>query len=306
MLNQKIRIKMKKISLIFASIVAMLSMSSCEEDTYPRLEPDSIAPEQDILNTPATADMYYNLQETETINLTCRQPEYGFSALTTYKVQVSLSPEFKSVAMNEDGETAAPEYVELTSAFTTTSMHVPCSEIAEAICALRGISSEEGYTEEDARPLYIRLRAFIAQAEEETSVISNIISLKAVKSYFAVRLPGYIWLIGEPQGWDINGKAEWRLFESSDAIDSKVYHGTFDIPGIFRFRFYTAVGDWESNSIGAQVEDNPVIIELKNGVYTGAAVAGKGAWEVADWGGGKVSMTVDLNNMTVTFEQVTE
>lgn len=298
---------MKKISLIFASIIAMLSLGSCEEDTYPRLEPDAIAPEQDILNTPATADMYYNLAETETVNLTCRQPEFGFSALTTYKVQVSLSPEFKSVAMNEDGETAAPGYVELNTAFTTTSMHVPCGEIAEAICALRGIQSEEGYTEEGARPLYIRLRAYIAQAEEETSVISNIISLKAVKSYFAVRLPGYIWLIGQPEGWDINGKAEWRLFEAEDAIDSKVYYGTFDIPaGNFQFRFYTATGDWESNSIGAQVEDNPVNIELTDGVYSGVAVEGKGSWQVADWAGGTVSMTVNLENMTIRFEQVTE
>lgn len=298
---------MKKISFLFASLVAVLSLSSCEEDTYPRLEPDSIVPEQDILNTPATADMYYDLQEAETVNLTCRQPEYGFSALTTFKVQVSLSPEFKSVAMNEDGETAAPDYVELNSAFTTTSMHVPCGELAEAICALRGIQSEEGYTDEDARPLYIRLRAFIAQAEEETSVISNIISLKAVKSYFAVRLPGYIWLIGQPEGWDINGKAEWRLFESTDAIDSKIYYGIFDIPaGNFQFRFYTATGDWESNSIGAQVEDSPVDIELVGGVYSGVAVEGKGSWQVPDWAGGKVNITVDLNSMTVKFEQVTE
>lgn len=297
---------MKKIQILFACLVSVLAFTSCEEDTYPRL--GQIEPYQEFLNTPATASQYIELTPDGTVNLSCTQPDYGgMSLAVNYAVQVSLAEDFTSVAKNETDSTDAPAYIELSTKYTSASMHVLSSELAEAICSLRGIQTEEGYTDEEARPIYIRLRAFIPQDEEGTSVISNVIKLDNVKGYFALKLPGYIWLVGAPQGWDINGRPEWRLYEASDAIDSKVYHGTFEIPaGQFLLRFYTEVGDWDSNSLGIQVDDNPVNIALENGVYTGAIVVGKGSWQEPNWAGGLVEITVDLNAMTVQFKQVTE
>ncbi len=47
---------------------------------------------------------------------------------------------------------------------------------------------------------------------------------------------------------------------------------------------------------------------MANGSYSGACFydpdtekAGKGSWSVPDWAGGDVSMTVNLNDLTVEF-----
>ena len=106
-----------------------------------------------------------------------------------------------------------------------------------------------------------------------------------------------LYLIGQPQGWDIN---------SDDMTLEKVEDGVFQASyyieeGQFQFRFYSELGDWESNSIGAQDQDNPVQITLTDGKYEGSCVYGKGAWEITNWGGADVLMTVNLNDMTVEF-----
>lgn len=301
---------MKKIQILFACLVAVLAFSSCEEDTYPRL--GQIEPYQEFLNTPATASQYIELTPEGTVNLTCSQPNYGgMSLAVNYAVQVSLAKDFTSVATNENDGDAAPAYIELSTKYTSANMQVLSSELAEAICSLRGIQSEEGYTDEPARPVYIRLRAYVPQDEAETTVMSNIVKLDNVKGYYALRLPGYIWLVGLPNNWAINGDDNWKLYEA--IVDSDVYYGTFEIPaGQFQFRFYAQPGDWESWSIGAQDADAAVDVAMTNGVYTGKLYAsegggdkkGKGNWNIANWAGGTVQITVDLKAKKVEFRQV--
>ena len=130
-----------------------------------------------------------------------------------------------------------------------------------------------------------------------------------MKGYFALRLPGYIYLVGEPEGWsgptegNKDHYSQWRLFESTEAIGSKIYSGVFDIPaGKFMFRFYTALNGWEKDSYGIQEADSPMDITLEDGVYSGALVKGKGSYNVPDFAGGSVKITVNMNTMTVKFE----
>lgn len=112
-----------------------------------------------------------------------------------------------------------------------------------------------------------------------------------------------IWFIGKAEGWDIAGKDEFRLF---DYTGKGVYEGTFTLSdGTDNyFRFYTQVGDWESNSLGYQEPDQgtDITAEMKNGVYTGDMVNGKGSWCITT--NGTYKMTVDVPNMKVRFEAV--
>ncbi len=118
---------------------------------------------------------------------------------------------------------------------------------------------------------------------------------------YVSQYPEKIWLIGSPEGWDINGKDAWTLAETSEGV----YNGRFTInSGEAMFRFYTATGDWETNSIGAQVDDNPVDITLTDGIYNGAAVNGKGSWNIPAWETGILDITVDLANMKVQFKHI--
>ena len=214
----------------------------------------------------------------------------------SYGFQVSFTEDFA-------------DFIEIDEPYSKCDMDVNSEAIAQAICKLRGVTSEDNYTDEPARTVYFRVRAQILDYEE-TNILSNVVSCEKVKGYFALKLPGYIYLVGEPEGWsgptegNKDHYASWRLYESSEAIGSKIYSGVFDIPaGKFMFRFYTALTGWETDSYGIQVDDNPMDIELDaNGVYSGSIVKGKGSYRVPDFEGGSVKITVNMNTMTVKFE----
>ena len=276
--------------------VVVFGLCSCEDDTDPVLQ----KPTEFVLNRPATADLYYNLTPSGTLNLTFSQPNYGPGVIANYFVQVSLTQDFST-------------FEQLPEGYTTCSVNVPESSVAEAICKLRGVTSEENYTDEPAREVYFRVLSQVshfltADNATEYDIVSNVVSLSKVKGYFAVKLPGKIYLVGQCSGWNEPSKGNadkyvgWTLSEADDAIDSKIYTGVFDIPaGEFQFRFYRALTGWDAgDSIGSQVDDNPVDIEWIDGVgYNGGVVEGKGSFQYSDWAGGKVKITVNLKAMTV-------
>ena len=107
-----------------------------------------------------------------------------------------------------------------------------------------------------------------------------------------------IYLIGSPQDWNINS-SDMKLVSK----DGDYYTGSFEIePQDLYFRFYTQLGDWDNNSIGAQVEDSPIDIVLdENNPFSGDWVWGKGSWHMADWAGGILDVELDMKNNTVKF-----
>ena len=276
---------MKKLSILFACLVAVLGFSSCE-DTDPQYQ----NPTKFVLNTPALANQLYELSADGTIDLSWSQPDYGYAATAAYYVQVSL-----------DGTDST--FVECGTKYVKCYAQVKASEVAEAICKLRGIESEDDYTDEPARKVYFRVRALI-DGIEGSEILSNVIALNQVKEYCAIQSPGYIYLIGNVGGWtgpdaaNADALAKWRLFESATAIGSKIYSGVFDMPaGELIFRFYTELTGWDGGaSVGMQVDDNPVAIQLVDGMYNGTLVApGKGSVQILDWAGGSMKITVNLS-----------
>lgn len=61
---------------------------------------------------------------------------------------------------------------------------------------------------------------------------------------------------------------------------------------------------WDGGaSIGSQVDDASIEIALTDNVYSGdVTVPGKGNWQISDWAGGYVTITVNLNTNKVKFE----
>ena len=288
---------MKKLSILFACLVAVLSFTSCEADTEPRYND----PTGFTLNTPALAAQYYELTENGTLDLSWSQPDYGYAAAATYKVSVSLLEDFS-------------EAMELSTEHKLCYAQVSGKEIAEAICKLRGIANEDDYTDEPARAVYFRVRAYI-NGIESSEIVSNVIKLDQVKEYCAIQSPGYIYLIGSVGGWtgpdagNAGALAEWRLFEAADAIGSKIYSATFNMPaGSLTFRFYTELTGWDGGaSVGTQVDDNPITVDISSGVYGGSLVApGKGSIQIDNWDGSPMKITVDMNVKTVLLEKVAQ
>ena len=115
----------------------------------------------------------------------------------------------------------------------------------------------------------------------------------------------FIYLVGAPEGWagptpeQAEHYTNWRLF---DMDNNGIYTGSFEIgAGSAMFRFYTALGSWDENSLGYQAADEPTELTMTNGVYSGSYVEGKGSWSFPAWAGGVMDITVDTNDMTVKF-----
>lgn len=314
---------MKKIFTIIAALACIGSVfTSCEKDNNE--EPKAQVPtNKNFLNTPPTANFTYILDQTESVTITLSQPDYGVGTIPTYAIEVSLDPEFDGVPAEwkYTGTEATPQnYVELPSTSNKTMIEVSSRDIADAINACRGYNKLEQLDEDSYKnyegKVYMRVRSFFAGAGEDIydlyAITSNVITFTHMVGYKTLRLPGFIYLVGAPEGWvgptaaNADHYEDWKLFEADDKIGSQIYSGTFDIAaGQFQLRFYTALTGWDDDSFGSQAEDATVDIEMNaNGIYSGAGVSGKGSWQIPGWTGGEVTMTVNLKAKTVEFKKV--
>lgn len=291
---------MKKISIFMACLGLMgATLTSCKQDTLPRIE----TPTEFHLNTPAMSENTYILSEEDGIELSMSQANYGMGVVANYSVEISLTEDFKS-------------YKTLPESYTNAKFTVPGESLSLAMCEMLGYTDADTYSDTPVA-LYVRCVSSIpnwtdAEGAPLGNITSNVIKLKSVVPYFAVKFKDYIYIVGAFPGWDVTN--DTAPLEETE-IESRIYQGTYEIPaGQFQLRFYDELGDWNSFSIGAQDEDSPVQIEFKDGVYEGPCFLGgvknekgKGAWEVPDWPGGTVKFTVNLSNPkkpTVIFEIV--
>lgn len=286
---------MKKIASFFATIAAVAALSACSQDDSPVLQ----KPTEFKLNTPPFAEQLYQLTEEGQIILTCSQPDYGVGVETTYSVDISLSEDF-----------ATFRSVSVLSPLSAT-LTMSAANVDLAILDMLGISDEETwapYADNRVMPLYVRAHAQ-ASAVEYSKITSNVVKLPNVEIYFAIKTPGYIYLVGNPEGW--KGPEEsnaahyknWRLYENEAAIGSNVYSAVFTMPAQPIFRFYTALSGWDGgDSYGSQAEDSPVDFALADGSAEAPLVNGKGSFSFPDFEGGEMTITVDMNEMKVKFE----
>lgn len=183
---------MKKISLLFAVAVAALGFSSCSEtwDDNPVIKTHEGEMKADFLNNPQMQDqviMLTNDNKDGSFHLTCSQPDFGYAAVGTYRVQVSLTEDFA-------------KFEEISQDF------YDCGEInplnADVTAILEKLSGVK--TEADLplpyQKLYMRLRAFVAQDEAHTQFLSNVVSFKGVSADYLA-----IWVSGVPVNMYLRG-----------------------------------------------------------------------------------------------------
>lgn len=314
---------MKKISFLATALLltAGMSLTGCKEDTQPRLD----NPTEFVLNTPPMADQLYIFRADDAnnslndITFTVSQPNYGMGVVTTYQVQVAKSEaDFQAwdAAENKTGDVAddnaitgsdgLPLVNTIAQSFTNAVITVAGNDFCDAVNAVYG-HTRDNYTGEPVS-VAVRVHAWVLNAPQ-SSIFSNVIVLPKVSTYIPISEKGKLYLIGQPSGWDINNG---EMYCEETAIGSKIYYGIFAVnAGEFQFRFYSELGNWETNSIGAQDEDNPVDISFDDeGVYNGAvyqygvnATLGKGSWQDASWAGGMVEVTINLNDMTIKMQK---
>lgn len=185
---------MKKIFLMCAVASAALGFSSCNEtwDDNPVLKGHEGTPTVAILNAPALQDQYILLTEDNkdgNILLTCSQPDYGYAAIATYKVQLSLTEDFA-------------RFEEISQSFYNCAEINPTNkDFASAFEKLHDIKTEDELDRvKDYQTVYVRLRSYIAQSPSNTEYLSNVVKFdKVAATYLAV------WISGTPVDLFIRG-----------------------------------------------------------------------------------------------------
>ena len=179
---------MKKTIKIMMLLACLTCFWACEKDEHPT----ALMPTTFILNAPKYISGVYDLKNTETVQITCSQPDYGFTAATIYRVMVSTKQSFA-------------DFTTLPTSFTTAKMDVSTTEMAVALVGLLGVTDEADFPT-DPFSVYIRLSAELSDGSYQ--VLSNIIELPKVKSYFALdamTMPENIYIIGNVAGgWSWN------------------------------------------------------------------------------------------------------
>ncbi len=166
---------------------------SCQEDEKVILQ----QPESFVLNTPKYASGIYDLKNTESIEFTTSQPDYGFTAAAIYRVEVSLSQDFS-------------EYVTLLGSYTNAKFSIDAANLALTLIEMHKVTQESEYPA-DPHPLYVRLFSVVNE-KSVGKVYSNIITLPHVKGYFALdpmEMPENMYIIGNVAGdwnWDNSTK----------------------------------------------------------------------------------------------------
>ncbi len=170
---------MKNIYNIMMLLACLALFWACDSDDHPTVT----TPDTFVLNTPVYVSGIYDLKNTETIQLTTSQPAYGFTAATTYRVQVATKSSFE-------------EFTTLPTPYHLAKMDVIASEMAVALVGLLGVIYEEDFPTEPF-PVYVRLSAELSDGSHK--VLSNIIELPKVKGYFALEpmtMPENMYLAG--------------------------------------------------------------------------------------------------------------
>ncbi len=219
--------------------LAAVAFTSCEADDDPKLN----EPTEFVLNTPPFATQLYDLTPDGVIELTCSQPNYGLTLATTYGVEISMREDFGE-NLPAPGEEEAPYSVTILPTNPQSAvLQLQESKIAEAICAMRGITSEEEYTEIPAHPLYIRALAHINN-QPATKITSNVVTLTQVKGYcaFEAEVFDVLYTPGNSNGWDQNASQQILAYAEGK------YRGFVWINGEFKF---TNQPDWGGTNYGS-------------------------------------------------------
>lgn len=264
---------MKHIKYFALGALAVFGMTACQDDKDPVI---STATEF-VLNTPPMANQTLVLSPEGTYTFSVSQPNYGLTLAPTYGIEVSLKQDFTPIEQGSytnplGEEVAIPGSVVIpVESQIHAVLTVKQSNLASAICALRGIGNADDYTEVDPMPLYVRANSMVGN-QQSTYIVSNVVELKAVKGYSDFTAAGptdVLYTPGNPNGWSFDACQQIPAVKDQE----NTYEGYLAVDGDFKF---TKNPDWSNpGNYGAgsltQAEDGSWSAELveNGGNFTG-------------------------------------
>ena len=184
--------KILKSTLLLIVGLGLFTACSDDNDSNPTVQ----KPTTFVLNTPAPTNALIDLANSEVVQLTCSQPDYGFPVRTAYTVDVALS---------EDMAGATP----FGETFYNTKINLDAATLA---ALLTSMESDKGKTEADFPmqiPVYFRVNACMVDGLNNPidgmAIKSNVVKLGSVRLLYSlppVTTPEKIYLVGNFCGWN--------------------------------------------------------------------------------------------------------
>ena len=238
-----------KLKYLIMAFAGLGMLSACESDEPSNVIAEYKTPTTFVLNTPQFANGVYDLKNADAVNLTFSQPDYGYSAVCDYTVEVSSNETFTVDANNDKIAPAA-----ISTVFHMCDIDIPANDFALAVCTSYGWQNEDDVAAAIASsadgtvPVYVRVNSKITNAEIEGSEItSNVIKLNVVP-YFALPdlvMPTTMYMVGDFCGGDWNRAAAMTV----DAGNANMFWCIRYVKagGWFKFNMNQA---WDGNQFG--------------------------------------------------------
>jgi hypothetical protein len=272
-----------RVFTVLALSAFMLTACDSDTDSNPTFVPNTDGFQ---LNVPAhAANNTYDLASADGLNLTCQQPDYGgFPVVVDYYVQVALESDFSA-------------YRELETFYKTASMNVDAMEINNAMLDLYTDANGDVAYPDEARALYLRLRAVVDGQEQLGETYSNVITLPSVLATYVpptLELPTSVYVVGSSIGGDDEHWSYWKKLAPVYGMAGEFYTIVY-FPDGGQFKWGEAENDWRGYSAIATIND-----EANAGV---AEAASDGNIQVANggWYTLYVVAEVGTNEVKYTF-----
>lgn len=300
---------MKRFYIIASLLIGAVAFSACEEKLA---EPVLNEPTEFVLNNPVLMNQPCDLAKSDYIELVCSQPDYGFTAATTYQVQVSLDGKFENPF---DAKKITGDYVTIGVDYTNTRINVSAEEMAIALTQLRSVlltAEDPDITEDEMKamfpyetPAYVRVKASLTNSGKG-EIISNTVTFTNFNVPYSlpeVFVPKEFFIVGQYNGWDW-GTAFDFVPAYDNKMDGKGKEGTFwriiYLPeGGFKVN---AAKVWDGGEVG-YVKDDPLytyVDNAKSGLTAsddGNMVVTKAGWYIV-----VARLAVDGRDIKYTFE----
>lgn len=239
-----------KTILLLPALALPFMFASCEQDDdcNPTLDTSHAGDGTFVLNVPADAqNNTYDLANSENVTLTCTSPNYGgVPYVVRYYVQVAIDKGF------ETDQTVA--HKELLSSYTKATIAVVASELNDSIVKLYQEANPDTDYPDEARPVYIRLRA-ILDATQTGECYSNVIELPSVKATYVAppaTLPEELFVCGSSiqDAWK-----SWKPMAPVYGLAGQFYTMVY-FPAGGEFKWGTYNEDWRGYDRIKEIVDN--------------------------------------------------
>ncbi|MBQ6649432.1 MAG: SusF/SusE family outer membrane protein [Muribaculaceae bacterium] len=260
-----------KSALLLMAGALMFTSCSDDRDSNPTLQ----QPSTFVLNTPAYASQAIDLANSETVNLTWSQPDYGgFPVACEYTIEVSPTNEwttsYAEEVADEDGETQC-DYYAFENVFSTCEAKLGAADLAKALVVICNYASEREIPEQ--QEVYARVKANTPGAQE---VVSNVVKFLVSPYYIELKPadPVLWYMVGNCIGsadWNVNdiGTGIIPLLPMPDAdVDANgntvlVYAGYFPAGG--QFKFVRDPGSWDTQMNFTNIDENTAGVTDEDG-----------------------------------------